>query len=171
MCSSGGPFMLTCDMGSCTGGMFRCGGLDEPCCAGSTCTGSGLVCESGFGGGGTCEACGGDGEPCCPGETCNDGGCCVVGDDCVADGDACTDATGDCASGSCEGGTCGSIGQPCCEDGFFDFCSAPFARCTGAGICAACGGDGQLCCEGGYCGAPFVCSPTGGGARCTSPMP
>jgi hypothetical protein len=46
---------MTCSAGQCV----ACGGAGQPCCAGSTCTGSGLAC----GGSNICQQCGGAGQP------------------------------------------------------------------------------------------------------------
>jgi hypothetical protein len=63
---------------------------------------------------------------------------------------------------------CGQLGEPCCQGGIG--CTAPFATCSGAGLCTPCGGLGERCCPGqrggDYCGAPYACGQNGRCALC-----
>ena len=56
------------------GAPAACGQLNQPCCAGNTCSGGAdVVCVFVVGGGGTCLQCGSPGQPCCTGNTCSAG--------------------------------------------------------------------------------------------------
>jgi hypothetical protein len=58
-----------------------CGSAGQPCCSGSTCVGSSLVCSTSTATP-SCLECGGAGEPCC---TASDAGVCGSSLACRAD--------------------------------------------------------------------------------------
>jgi hypothetical protein len=80
-----------------------CGGLNELCCGGTTCTAPGTACLSG-----TCQLCGLAGQPCCPGTGC------AAGNNCV--GNLCT--------------PCGDLQELCCDNGVT--CNSSLTCCNGA---------------------------------------
>jgi hypothetical protein len=59
--------------GGTLGAPAACGQLNQPCCAGNTCSGGDLVCVFAVGAGGVCVQCGSPQEPCCAGNTCSAG--------------------------------------------------------------------------------------------------
>src|SRR5215207_178208 len=59
--------------GGTLGAPAACGQLNQPCCAGNTCSCGDLVCVFAVGAGGVCVQCGSPQEPCCAGNTCSAG--------------------------------------------------------------------------------------------------
>jgi hypothetical protein len=143
----------------------QCGGPQEFCCAGNTCTGGGCCVEGrclengsfcapypGVCTDGGCGGCGAPGQPCCGASRC------------TAPSSHCAPSatSSDLACRRC--GT--AVGEPCClpagtsSDGWYGalFCPGAGLACDATGSptrCVACGGPGQPCCPGARC--------TGGG--------
>lgn len=133
----------TCTTGTCTGGTCQapaCGNAGQACCtSGTACLGS-TVCQAG-----TCTACGGSGQACCAGNTCTEGTC---------------------QSGTCQAASaCGAVAQACCTSGTActagAVCYAGYCRALTGGACTTsiyCDGDACLTQQGtrwlgGYCSA------------------
>lgn len=103
---SGRPAGTPCPDGHCVNGGVcvadspgACGGADQPCCGGFTCSQSGTTCNLSTN---TCEYCGGEDELCC-----------------LAPGPVyvCDTAQLDCRSeGALSYCRCGGSGEPCCAD-------------------------------------------------------
>jgi hypothetical protein len=92
------------------GAPVPCGQLNQPCCAGNTCSASAdLVCVFAVGAGGICLQCGAPQEPCCPGNTCSGGPnvICIppICEQCGFPQQPCC-AGNACNLGSCVGGMC-----------------------------------------------------------------
>jgi hypothetical protein len=162
----------TCDsfapttQGTCTGGRCsRCGGEDQPCCAGSG------GCREGLCTGGICRRCGREGEACCaspgaclPGLGCGIGKTCeacgAVGQLCCETGTLCHPAADiHCTLDANGVGRClppGKIGEACVLEGGCvagAVCAVDLSDFAHRGTCVACGGPGQLCCPGRVCTA------------------
>lgn len=98
--------------------------MNQPCCAGNTCSNTdALLC----GADGNCLKCGSVGEPCCD----NNKKC--------KDDAFCDPATKKCAVAS----GCGTTGAACCTG---DSCNS--GNTCQQGTCAACGMNSQPCCDG-----------------------
>ena len=137
-----------------------CGEVGLPCCANTSCTGTGLSCT-----GGTCTTtCGDTAQACCAGMSCaRTGDQCFPDDVCrpcgTLDGEACCPSTHGmsvcsgrltCVSTTCH--ACGAQGQPACATG--TPCDASLVV-DASGMCMPCGGQvGATCCPGPTCGSP-----------------
>ena len=177
----GGESGGTCNNGRCSG----CGAaLNQPCCAGQICSGTGLVCEDEVctscgteGGsccandscgdglacdpdnnGGTCVSCGAPGQQCCPGSTCKNDGCCVRQADgeefCMEAGQQCR-VVGAGNGGLCMAGRCTGCGHTGQACCRGDLCYVAGEACIG-GSCGACGAAGQPACPGSRCASGCV---------------
>ncbi len=176
-CCPTGP---RCDaLSQCSGTQCTaCGGLNEPCCGGTTCRG-GNTCNAGV-----CRvACGLPGQPCCPGGACTGlNACSPTNNTCAPCGtqgiQCCPTATGPfCAMGlgcdprgdqiTCQ--PCGGSNQVCCNSGSGFTCNSPSLACnpTGTPVCQPCGRENQLCCTSGApCSNGNACESDG---RCGGP--
>jgi hypothetical protein len=161
-----------------------CGNVDQACCVGGTCfgtgccdprsnqcVGNGTSCSSSASvcAGGSCQACGDFYLACCAGDVCNGGGCCN-GATCVVEGSACGGGE-TCVAGLC--GTCGGQGQTCCAGN-----ACVTGQACVAGTCTPCGAAQEPCCAdstctgGGTCCDTIdnVCYVTTGGASCDASL-
>ena len=117
--------------GAATGGTSAaaCGGLNDPCCSGQTCTAPNASCNTLNN---RCEVCGALNGPCCQSaQRCSNNGCCVTSR-CVAEGPNACGNGNQCQASHCN--SCGRANLPCCGTGPNSSCEFGLT-CNNLGDC------------------------------------